>query len=180
MLILCLCMFTNYATAKPIRKYKSKVSHKVPRKERIKRRPNQRFVEDIRTSKWFDHLFDEIYIDEHNKLCVIIIEDKNNMVTYKPIDKPRKKVTHDASLDTVYHVNRKIVFNNKNINNRIEIEAKLKKKSKRKWKFKEISVDNHKNKHRGVFYFNQEGKLTSFSNYFKCLDCEKGDMGGVR
>jgi len=206
MLILYLSVFINHATAKPKNKYREYIKKNkyseitkneygetikekrrknkitVKRKgEKTKEKKTKGFsVQDIRTSKWFDDIFDEIYIDEHNKLCITIIEDKDNMITYKPLDKPRKKVTHNASLDTVYHIKRKIVFNHKSIKDPIEFEAKLKKKSKRKWKLIKISELYHKNKYRDVFYFNEEGKFISFSSHIKCLDCKKGEVGGVR
>jgi len=182
-LILYLCMFTNYATAKPKNKYRKNVKRKITKKrqgERTKGKVIMSSAKDIRTYKWFDDIFDEIYIDEYDRLCITIIEDKDNMITYNPLDKPRKKVTHEASLDTVYHIKRKVVFNHKSIKDPIEFEAKLKKKSKRKWKLIKISELYHKNKYRDVFYFNEEGKFISFSSHIKCLDCKKGEVGGVR
>ena len=182
-LILYLCMFTNYATAKPKNKYRKNVKRKITKKrqgERTKGKVIMSSAKDIRTYKWFDDIFDEIYIDEYDRLCITIIEDKDNMITYNPLDKPRKKVTHEASLDTVYHIKRKVVFNHKSIKDPIEFEAKLKKKSKRKWKLTKISELYHKKKYSDVFYFNEEGKFISFSSHIKCLDCKKGEVGGVR
>ena len=182
-LILYLCMFTNYATAKPKNKYRKNVKRKITKKrqgERTKGKVIMSSAKDIRTYKWFDDIFDEIYIDEYDRLCITIIEDKDNMITYNPLDKPRKKVTHEASLDTVYHIKRKVVFNHKSIKDPIEFEAKLKKKSRRKWKLTKISELYHKKKYSDVFYFNEEGKFISFSSHIKCLDCKKGEVGGVR
>ena len=162
MVMLCLYIFTSCA-----KDGLKTVKYKGPRYEKI--RKGEIFVEDIRASKWFDNIFDDVYINENKKLCIIITEDKNKTITYKPIDKPRKKTTHETSLDTLFYIKRKIIFNEEGY------MCEIKKKGKHKWKYKSTSEQNIRIlKSHGKFYFNKEGKLTSFTRNFKCLNCPEG------
>jgi len=170
-----LCIFTSCITsskhgikANPAIKQRNKDAKKYRKDHKDEINTHKHFIDDIKHDKSFKAVFDNIYINKKKELCIEVIEDKNKIITYVPIEKPHKKTSNKLTSNTTHYTKRKVVFNDDNST------FILKKKGKYKWKYKDKTEYRYKAKDHGILYFNKEGKLTSFTFNPKCLNCPEG------